>query len=291
MATDDSALTSASPTVKTPGALTSVLLLCLIPPAILAAGWFLQPVWAWATIMVLLATFTVLVGHHVVKLWRGPFIDDRNMISLSRFQTILWTVLVVAGLLAAALHNVRSKQPDPLGIAIPAQLWALLGISVTALVGSALIKGQQATQEVANLAAASKKTNTLLKRLGDSNTLVDPHEKPVVAGVLPVNAKPADSSWSDMFRAEQIGSQGKLDLGKIQMFYFTIILVFVYAAALATVLRNATGRIGEFPALDNSMVALLGISSAAYLANKSIPRSDTSQGGQGTSTTTSTGSA
>jgi hypothetical protein len=257
----------------------SVLLLWLIPPTILAAGWLLKPVWAWVTIMVLLAAFTVLVGYQVVDLGRGAFVDTRNKISLSRFQTVLWILVVIAGFLVAAMHNVRIGATNPLRIAIPQQLWALLGISVTALVGSGLIKGQQATKERANKDLAEKKTDTTLQEVG--GTVLADGGVPVVTGVLTVNAKPADSRWMDMFEAEQVGANpsggNHLEMTKIQMFYFTIILVFAYAVAIATMLSHANGRIGDLPALDNSMVALLGISSAAYLTGKGIPKTDTSQ--------------
>jgi hypothetical protein len=269
---------AALPVAPTSATRTSAWLLWLIPPAILAAGWFLRPLWAWIAIMILLAAFIVLVGHHIVGLWRGAFIDDRNKISLSRFQTVLWTVLVLGGFLAAALFNVRGRQPAPLGIVLPSQLWGLLGISVTALVGSSLIKGDKSTKSVADENEASAKLGTDVRRLGTSNLLVAPADSAnptntdtvVARGVLTVNTEPTQSSWSDMFQAEEVGSAGHLDLAKIQMFYFTIILVLAYAAAMATIFAHATGKIGEFPALDNSTVALLGISQAAYLVGKNV---------------------
>jgi hypothetical protein len=61
------------------------------------------------------------------------------------------------------------------------------------------------------------------------------------------------------------------------MFYFTVILVFVYAVTIATLLAYANRRISDFPALDNSIVALLGISHAAYLTNKSGTHTNTDQ--------------
>lgn len=276
--TEPSVVSSATTIRKTSGSLTSVILLCLIPLATLATGWFLRPTWAWVSIMALLATFIVLIGKHSLKLYRGAFIDPRNKISLSRLQTILWTILVVAAYLSIAIYNIRVGASDPLDIAIPEQLWALLGISLTALVGSALIKGQQTTKERANVNQAAKNMDEQVSPEPGTKALVraDDPNKPVVAvGVLTVNATPEQSSWSDMFRAEQVGAADHLDLGKIQMFYFTIIIVFSYAMAIARMLAQASGRIGDFPTLDNSIVALLGISSAAYLTGKGISSTDT----------------
>ena len=71
------------------------LLALSIPPSVLIAGWFLQPRWGWLVSMALLVAFIVLAGRRIVGRWRGAFIDERNKISLSRFQTVVWTVLIV----------------------------------------------------------------------------------------------------------------------------------------------------------------------------------------------------
>jgi hypothetical protein len=56
------------------------------------------------------------------------------------------------------------------------------------------------------------------------------------------------------------------------MFYFTIIIVVTYAAALASLLADNPGKISVFPAVSESAAALLGISHATYLAGKTVPR-------------------
>jgi len=90
--------------------------------------------------LVLLAVFATVAGQGVVGRWRGALIDERNKMSLFRLQMLLWTVVVVTGILAAALANIAGGQPSPLSIAIPAELWVLMGISTTSLVGSPLIR-------------------------------------------------------------------------------------------------------------------------------------------------------
>jgi hypothetical protein len=240
--------------------------------------------------MALLVVFTVLVGRHIAGMWRGALVDERNKVSLSRLQTLLWTVIVVAGFLAAALHNIRSDQSAPLEIALPPQLWILLGISATSLVGSALIK-QEKMKRNPELGNAKKMLARALPgvqpeqvvKMDDSNQLVvaadsnHPTVKgPVVArGVLAVNEAKEKSSWSDMFRGEEVGNVDRLDLGKVQMFFFTVILVFSYAVALGSVLADASEKIAGFPTLDQGAVALLGISHAAYLMNKTVSSTPT----------------
>jgi hypothetical protein len=187
----------------------------------------------------------------------------------------------------SAVHNVRAKQANPLQINVPAELWVVLGISVTSLVGSGLIKQEKAktTPELDSARLALSKHSGVEpgKILPVGNELIiadDPASAGagntvMTKGVLAVNDKPSESSWLDMFRAEEVGSIGRLDLGKIQMFYFTIIILFSYGAALASLLASSSGKIAAFPALSQSAIALLGISHAAYLANKAVPRTST----------------
>ncbi|MCK4458699.1 MAG: hypothetical protein KAU52_03125, partial [Methanosarcinales archaeon] len=91
-------------------------------------------------------------------------------------------------------------------------------------------------------------------------------------GQVIVNEKPEDARVSNMFKGEETGNATQLDLGKVQMFYFTLILALTYAVALGDVLTGVE-KITEFPVLSSSMVALMLISHAGYLTNKAIPHS------------------
>ena len=55
-----------------------------------------------------------------------------------------------------------------------------------------------------------------------------------------------------------------LDLGKIQMFYFTIVLILVCAMTPGIAFASSGTRIDELPAMDSSMVAWLGSRHAGY---------------------------
>jgi hypothetical protein len=274
---------------------TKVLLtvaMILIPLAAVVSGWFFRPVWGWLTVTVLVLVFIVTAGQQIAGLWRGALIDNRNKTSLSRFQTVLWTVLVVSAFLVAALHNIRTKQTDPLKIDVPPELWILLGISLTSLVGSGLIKQEKAKSvpkpDSARLAFKARgvepgkiaPVGNQLVEAADPAAAADPSAAVrtgtvLAKGVLAVNATPDKSSWLDMFRSEEVGAMGLLDLGKIQMFFFTIIIVFSYAVALGSLFVNTAGEITAFPAISQSAIALLGISHAGYLANKTVSRTPT----------------
>jgi hypothetical protein len=76
-----------------------------------------------------------------------------------------------------------------------------------------------------------------------------------------------------MFEGDEVGNTAYLDLAKVQMFYFTVILGVAYVATLVPSLarlRTDPASVGELPALSEGMVALLGISHAGFLASKGV---------------------
>ena len=197
--------------------------------------------------------FILILGKGTTDKWRGALIDERNKISLSRLQSVLWTVVVLSAFLATAITNIKVVGSLlGLQIALPEQLWLLMGISITSLIGTPLIhnykqdKAPPATQQVNTPQVENK-------------------------GILTVNKNSDAAQWQDMFRGEELGNQDSLDLGKVQMFCFTILLVFAYAVALGTLFNGSQQAISTFPAFDDSVIALLAISHIGYLANKAIP--------------------
>lgn len=238
--------------------------------AIFLVGWLVtSKLVAWLCTLVFLVLFTMLVGQGITKRFLGVLIDERFRISLSRMQLLLWTVVILSGYLTAALANLSSGQTDPLIITIPGQLWALMGISTTSLVGSPLIKSNKKTQNPDT--TQFNKTKVGLKKLG-----VDP-DKVKNDGLIVENDSTDDAKLSDLFKGEETGNAAVLDLAKIQMFFFSVILVFSYAAVLGNMFCEFATKITKFPALDSGMVALLGVSHAGYLTNKAIPHSKTEE--------------
>ena len=219
----------------------------------------------WLINMVSLAAFAIIAGRGITSLWRGVLIDEGNKMSLSRLQLALWTILILSSFLTAALINIHKGQPpDPLSIAIPATLWGLMGISTASLVGSPLIKSTK--KDIPTNDAEKKNTLDLLQTQGVDTSKVD------AQGQIVVNQNPEDASWVDLFKGDEVGNAAHLDLGKIQMFYFTLIVWFAYAVALAHNFQGvSTAGIAAFPDLSAGMLALLGISHAGYLANKAVP--------------------
>jgi hypothetical protein len=89
---------------------------------------------------------------------------------------------------------------------------------------------------------------------------------------LDTNDSPEQATWGDMFRFEIAGKQEGIDLTKVQMFFFTIVVVFAYGAAIFGLLAKGaalTNPLGvDFPAFSSSLNALLGLSHAGYLTVK-----------------------
>ncbi len=222
--------------------------------------------WMWLAIMLLLTLFGIIAGNGVTGLWLGLLIDTRNKVSLARFQMILWTILILSAYLTGVMVNVDLKRPEPLSIAIPPDLWLLMGISTTSLIGSPLILSAKKARE-------SKEPDTQRALEALTRQAVDTG-KVTIVGQLVVNQTPDTAKLADMFQGSETGNVGQLDLGKVQMFFFTLILVLAYASALSILFQRSTAVILSLPTIDGGMLALLGISHAGYLVNKALPHSD-----------------
>jgi len=78
------------------------------------------------------------------------------------------------------------------------------------------------------------------------------------------------ASWGDLFAWDYVDDGMHVDIAKVQMFFFTVILAFGYAAAVANVLIHATAPVTDLPKLNSAFVTLLGISQGGYLGKKIV---------------------
>ncbi|HVG09557.1 MAG TPA: hypothetical protein VNM67_17785 [Thermoanaerobaculia bacterium] len=212
--------------------------------------------------MLLLTIAALLIGHGITGYWRGILIDERNKMSLARLQLAMWTVIIVSAVLVLFFWRLFAKVEGPLDITIPEQIWALLGISTTSLVGSSLIKTNKKNQSP-NL----EEEQETGRRVSDQG--VDPSDLRVTGRVV-LNESASMASWADLFRGEESGNATAVSLGKFQMFYFTLIAVVSYGYALAEMFGANTPAAG-FPAVSSGLLTLLGISHGGYLAEKAVP--------------------
>ncbi len=255
-------MTELKPTTTKPNPTISGLVQLVIVVAVVLVGLLVTKenrALAWVLTLVLMALFIAMTGKSITGLWCGALIDKRNKISLSRLQMILWTIVVLSAFLTVALNRVVMGEANPLAVAIPTQLWVLIGISTTSLVGSALVKGKN-MQRTPTTEAGKR----MVKEDQDTG-------RPHIVGVVAMNESPTYAKWGDMFKDEGVVNRDNLDLSKIQMFFFTVVLVIAYAAALWQMF-DGSGVVSTLPDVPKEMDVLLGISHAGYLTTKAVPQ-------------------
>jgi hypothetical protein len=224
----------------------------------------------WALIMLALLLFVLFLGHGVSGRLMGIFIGSRNVMSLSRMQMVLWTVLVLSAYFTMVLHRVRDGVPaDPLAVGMDWHLWALMGISTASLVASPLLLGSK-TQKQPDPKAVDKAAAALTAQ-GDPEPADEITKNS--SGTLYVNKSIADASFTDIFQGDEIGNTAYIDPAKAQMFLFTVIALVVYGAAVLSMLKK--GDYSAMPVPSEGLIALLGISHTGYLASKTADQTPT----------------
>jgi hypothetical protein len=266
-----------------------------------ALAWFLPPRQSWFLVMILMLAFFVVLGFMVCQRALGILITEQNVMSLARFQTVLWTVIVLSAFFVIAIARVKNgvvadeegvQLSDPLNITLGKQLLALLGISAAGLVASPLIAATKKNKAPSNPNAVNASAE-VMARTGNVPDSVKPaamargakaplDPQPVAdainanaAGVLYKNPTLQDASFSDIFEGNEVGNCAHVDLGKVQMFFFTVLVALAYMAALWDVMSVGAiyGANFTFPGLSDGMVGLLGISNGSYLVSKGVNHS------------------
>lgn len=233
-----------------------------------------SPGLAYLLAIALLVAFVAVVGFAVTGHWIGVLIDDRNVISLSRFQMAVWTCVLLAAILTAALLNVPLDPLSALNLTIPDEMWALMGISVTSLVASPLIlstKSQPPTDTAADRVIPAPPV---------AASADGAPKMSATRGHLAVNSHIDHASWMDLFTGEEVGNAAHLDLTRIQMFFFTLVCVAAYSASLVSLFRHLGPEgVHALPSFSSTLVTLLGISHAGYLTAKAVPHTTSAAGG------------
>jgi hypothetical protein len=188
--------------------------------------------WYW-----LLSAVGLIIAAHVIGVGvrghaLGILVDRRGRFSLSQLQLVIWTIVILSLIVAVFIGRFNDELQNPLQITVPETLLGLMGIGLGSAASASAIKSAK-DQARPNYVAAS-------------NT----------------------PQWLQLFTMEEGTLADKvIDIGKFQNFWLTLILVIAYVAVAANGLKSTIsgGTLPEFPA---SMLLLLGISHAGYLANK-----------------------
>jgi hypothetical protein len=209
---------------------------------------------AWLiTIGLLVGCFAIVglvpTGNPPISDWRGVLIDQRNRISLSRFQLVLWTLLVISAVITEGTVNALwPSVAHPLSLSIPKELWILLGLSSGATVAAPIVLG------------AKRANGTLSMR--------------------PANGY----AWRDIFYGDDTGNDDQVDFSKVQQFFFTVVLVIVYAIEIGSIMMHpavppdaaaGTTAMLFFPGLDPGFLGIMAVSQVAYISYKALPQNQT----------------
>lgn len=286
----------------------------------------------WILVMVLFVIFLAVLAVFITGRPMGLFIDSRDKMSLATLQTILWTVILLSAFFTVAAAFIQAGKPEnAFDIALGQELWALMGISITTLAGTPLIKGLKSQNPVdpkalrryalrnqgrivekarqmgffQNLTGADKMSvEQLYKAISADPASLDKvldelHDGPLAIGPCTKDKDQKPVSVLDLFRGDEIVDCHRVDLGKVQMFFFTVIGALAYmlvladwiatlnpvtiialadTAAASTAVVNATAEAAattaavSFPAISGGFIAILGISHAGFLGNTAVPK-------------------
>ena len=226
---------------------------CVIPIVLLLLLLSLQKagfaLLLWFCIAGILIFILMILSWSGTRAYFGFLIDERNKVSLSRLQFIIWILLILSGYLTGALWNLLKGQPDPLLIAIQPEIWIILGMAAISLIASPLIKSAK---------EGSRRNGTIqfLKSRGDARL-------------------------KDILMGEEEGNFFVIDIAKIQLLFFTMIFVSVLAIMLFQQFLaldfDIPTKVTQLPTIEQSLLTLFGISHAAYLMSKAVPRPEYEQ--------------
>jgi len=279
--------------MKNKSALWSLLFLgAVLLIIIINTEWVSPDTWLWGAfpataglmIVAILAIGIVLNGRP-----EGLIIDNRNRMSLSKLQMLVWTVVVVSALAASAAYNVhhgfgaKPGDPGPLEITIPTELLFAMGIAAASFV---------ATPTILSLKAQDDPTDDdVTAAQVPAPAPADPTAAPDPAAVAAAQAAspsglnnsgkvhgrtdPAGARWSDLFSGDEVGNCNSPDLSKIQQFAISLLLVTIYSSQVIALFMGLQisheKHIPSLPVLGQQFVMLLAISHASYLVYKAAP--------------------
>jgi hypothetical protein len=234
------------------------------------AGWFATGGLNLVLVTICMVLMLMVLRIAITKDPLGILINDRNLMSLSRFQMAIWTVIVLGAYFTFAVARIKlyaegaangQTIADPLNITIDWHLWALIGISTTSLVGAPLILSTKKDKQPAP--SVAEKT---AQAVNEPAQEIDANRQ----GTLYANAKMSDARITDMFQGDELTNTAQIDLAKVQMFYFTIIAAVCFFVMVFKQLVTHNASLDTLPLLPDGLIAVLGISHGGYLTSKSI---------------------
>lgn len=242
---------------------TAVFFSLILIAGMIVAGLRVPGVLGLALTMLLFFLLLVVLGLRNTGRVFGVLISERKVMSLSRFQITIWTLLILSAFLFVSLQRIADPTVlDPFAITLDWKLWALLGISTGSFVGAGMVSSVKKMKE-----PDGKATKEVAAFFKEPESQVSENRE----GILYANDTTADATFLDVLQGDELKNTAYVDLSKVQMLLFTIVTVVAYGAALFSwVNSNDPAELVVFPELSEGLITILGISHAGYLGNKAI---------------------
>jgi hypothetical protein len=232
-----------------------------------------SPLLAWLASFLSLAALAACLGKFFCDRIVGILINDQNLMSLSRLQTVMWTLIVLSAYAAIALSRAHLGVDPGKGIGIDKSLWTLMGINTAALVGTPFLLSirRDKTVDEQKLSTVASDTPAVAPAASGATVPRSP---------LDNNESPAAARFTDVFVGDEIRNSQSVDLAKAQMFFFTVVSAIVWIAATCQLMARLTGVASlaaeiNLPVIPDGMVTLLGFSNAGYVGSKGIAHTPT----------------
>ena len=187
---------------------------------------------SWGISAAVLIISAAAVGQSVKKNPLGIFLDSRGRASLSQFQLVMWTLIVLSLLAGVFLARLFGRVAEPLEITIPGELLIVMGISGGSAVSAGAIK-----------AGKDLRGRTIMR------------------------GRPG---FRQLLTIEEGTGPEVVDVTKFQNFWLTVIVMVAYVAAALAYVAGQTklADVNALPGFSGTLLTLLGISHAGYLAGK-----------------------
>jgi len=192
----------------------------------------------WILSLLVLLFIAAWVGRQTGQGNLGILIDERGRYSLTHFQLVLWTVVILSSMLGVLIL----KGFDPEVFKLSPELLGLMGISAGSAVAATGVKGvKDAPGSGAKVARAAPAGLEFARSDGASDKII-PHFA---------------QNW-----LQEEGDQADkiVSITKYQNFIFTLVILGFYVVAAL--------KQGGVPKLPENVVWLIGISHAGYVGGK-----------------------
>jgi hypothetical protein len=96
-------------------------------------------------------------------------------------------------------------------------------------------------------------------------------------GTVCENQNIKDANFTDMFKGDEVADCATINMAKVQMFFFTIVIIVAYSLLILNLMIVRPPAELAFPEFSQELVTVLGLSNAGYLTEKAVPSTKTNK--------------